>query len=155
MYTQQQTLEVLLVEDDPDDVELTLAAVERSRLNINLCVINNGEEVLPYLNRQGQYAKTVAPNLILLDLHLPGLDGLEILSLLKNDQRLKIIPIIVLTGSRADAETTESYNLGASCFVQKPTEIEEFNKLVNLIDSFWLNAVKLPRLDNWVLTSRH
>ncbi len=148
MYTQPQTLEVLLIEDDPDDVELTLAALEGSTLNINASVINNGEEVVLYLNRQGQYAKAVTPNLILLDLHLPGLDGLEVLSLLKNDQRLKIIPVIVLTGSRAEAETVESYKLGASCFVQKPTDIEEFNKLVNLIDSFWLNAVKLPRLDN-------
>ncbi len=148
MNIQPPSLEVLLVEDDPGDVELTLAALERSRLKINLYVINEGEEVLPYLNRQGQYAKAVAPNLILLDLNLPGLSGLEILSLIKNNQRLKIIPVIVLANSEADAEVTESYNLGASCYVQKPTGIEEFNTLVKLIDSFWLNAVKLPRLDN-------
>jgi two-component system response regulator len=145
---QQQTLEVLLVEDDPGDVELTLAALERSRLNINLYVINDGEEVLPYLNRQGQYTKAAAPNLILLDLNLPGLDGLEILSVIKNDQRLKIIPVIVLTGSEADTKTAEVYHLGASCYVQKPTGIKEFAHLVNLIEEFWLNAVKLPRLDN-------
>ncbi|MBW4548799.1 MAG: response regulator [Symplocastrum torsivum CPER-KK1] len=148
MYTQQQTLEVLLVEDDPDDVELTQAALERSTLNINLSVINDGDEVFSYLNRQGQYTNAVTPNLILLDLHLPGLDGLEVLSLIKNDQRLKIIPVIVLTGSEAEAKTVESYNLGANSFVQKPTGIKEFTQLVNLIEEFWLKAVKLPRLDN-------
>jgi CheY-like chemotaxis protein len=148
VYIQQPSLEVLLIEDDPGDVKLTLAALERSRLNINLYVINDGEEVLPYLNRQGQYANAVAPNLILLDFYLPGLDGLEILSLIKDDQRLKIIPVIVLTGSEADVKTAEVYHLGASCYVQKPTGIKEFAHLVNLIDNFWLNAVKLPRLDN-------
>lgn len=148
MYTQQQSLEVLLVEDDPGDVELTLAALERSKLNINLFVINDGEEVLPYLNREGQYVNAVTPNLILLDLNLPGLDGLEVLSLLKNDERFKIIPVIVLSGSEADADTAEVYDLGASCFVQKPTGIKGFAQLVKLIEEFWLKAVKLPRLDN-------
>ena len=148
MNIQQPSVEVLLVEDDPGDVELTLAALERSTLHMNLYVLNDSEEVLPYLNRQGQYANAVAPNLILLDLHLPGLSGLEILSLIKNDARLKVIPVIVLTGSEADADTAETYNLGASCFVQKPSGIAQFNTLVKLIDSFWLNAVKLPRLDN-------
>ncbi|MBW4548366.1 MAG: response regulator [Symplocastrum torsivum CPER-KK1] len=116
--------------------------------SLSLGNLNRLEEVLPYLNRQGQYAKAVAPNLILLDLHLPGLDGLEILSLIKNDQWLKIIPVIVLTGSEADAKTAEVYHLGASCYVQKPTGIKEFAHLVNLIEEFWLKAVKLPRLDN-------
>ena len=148
MNIQQASLEVLLIEDDSGDVELTLAALERSTLNINLSVLNDGEEVLPYLNRQGQYAKAVTPNLIWLDLHLPGLDGLEVLSLLKNDERFKIIPVIVLTGSDTDAETTEVYHLGANSLVQKPTGIKEFAQLVKLIEEFWLKAVKLPRLDN-------
>jgi two-component system response regulator len=138
------SFEVLLIEDDPGDVELTQAALAKSKLKINLNVVNDGEEALAYLRREGQYTDAVRPNLILLDLNLPGLSGLEVLSSIKRDQRLKLIPVVVLTTSDAETDIVESYQLGANCYVTKPLGLKEFAKIVNSIEDFWFTVVQLP-----------
>lgn len=138
------SFQVLLIEDDPGDVELTQAALAKSKLKINLNVVNDGEEALAYLRREEQYTDTVRPNLIVLDLNLPGLSGLEVLSSIKSDQRLKLIPVVILTTSDAETDIVESYQLGANCYVTKPLGLKEFAKIVSSIEDFWFTVVQLP-----------
>lgn len=137
-------IEVLLIEDDPGDVELTQTTLSKSKLKINLRVVNDGEEALAYLRQEGQYADTVRPSLILLDLNLPGLSGREILQLIKTDATLGYIPIVVLTTSDADIDILESYKLGANCYVTKPIGLKGFTQIVQSIESFWFTVVQLP-----------
>lgn len=141
-------LEVLLVEDDMGDVELTQAALSKSKLKINLHVVNDGEEALAYLRREGQYAKAIRPNLILLDLNLPGFSGLEILSTIKSDNCFKSIPVVILTTSDANTDILKSYESGANCYVTKPIGLKEFVKIVNSIENFWFTVVQLPSQEN-------
>jgi two-component system response regulator len=145
---QNLAFEVLLIEDDSGDVELTEAALEKSKLKINLNVVNDGEEALAYLRQEDQYTNASTPNLILLDLNLPGLSGLEILSAIKNEQRLKSIPVVVLTTSDAQPDIKSSYELGANCYVTKPIGLKEFIKIVNSIQEFWFTVVQLPPQGN-------
>lgn len=140
--------EVLLIEDDMGDVELTQSALSKSKLKINLHVANDGEEALAYLRREGQYAKATRPNLILLDLNLPGFSGLEILSTIKSDNYFKSIPVVILTTSDANTDILKSYELGANCYVTKPIGLKEFVKIVNSIEDFWFTVVQLPYPDN-------
>jgi two-component system response regulator len=138
----------LLIEDDPGDVELTETALARSKLKINLNVVNDGEEAIAYLRREGQYTDAVRPNLIVLDLNLPGLSGLEILSAIKSDQRLKSIPVVILTTSDASTDIIKSYELGVNCYVTKPIGLKEFVKIFNSIEDFWFTVVQLPHQGN-------
>lgn len=135
---------VLLIEDDPGDVDLTQTTLARSKLKINLSVANNGEEALAYLRREGQHHDAARPNLIMLDLNLPGLSGLEILSAIKTDPSLRFIPVVVLTTSDAKTDIQKSYELGANCYVTKPIGLKEFVKIVNSIEDFWFTVVQLP-----------
>ncbi|MEW6491399.1 MAG: response regulator [Cyanobacteriota bacterium] len=137
-------IEVLLIEDDPGDVELTQTTLSKSKLKINLRVVNDGEEALAYLRQEGQYADTVRPNLILLDLNLPGLSGREILQAIKSDPKLGYIPVVILTTSDADIDILESYKLGANCYVTKPIGFKGFTQIVQSIESFWFTVVQLP-----------
>ena len=136
--------EVLLVEDDFGDVELTQAALAKSKLKINLRVVNDGEEAIAFLHRDGQYSDAVRPNLILLDLNLPGLSGLEILAAIKGNQQLKSIPIVILTTSDAEVDILQSYELGVNCYVTKPIGLKEFIKIVDSIEQFWFTVVQFP-----------
>lgn len=114
------TIEVLLVEDDPGDVELTQESLLDSKLKINQTVVNDGVEALDYLRKQNGYAKATRPDLILLDLNMPRKDGREVLAELKMDDNLKTIPVVVLTISEADQDILKSYELGCNCYVTKP-----------------------------------
>ncbi|MCA1990581.1 MAG: response regulator [Coleofasciculus sp. S288] len=138
------SFEVLLIEDDPGDVDLTQTALAKSKLNINLRVVNDGEEALAYLHREGQYADVVRPNLIVLDLNLPGLSGREVLSTIKSDECFNSIPVVILTTSDAEIDILESYKLGANCYVTKPIGLKQFAKIVNSIEEFWFTVVQLP-----------
>jgi two-component system, chemotaxis family, response regulator Rcp1 len=130
-------IEVLLVEDDANDVELTLHALERAKLRNRVHVAQDGVAALDFL-------QTHMPDLILLDLNLPKLDGREVLERVKNDDRVRHIPVIVVTSSEAEADVARSYRLNANAYVTKPIDPAVFLKAVNAIGAFWLEIVKLP-----------
>ena len=133
MRSRHKNIEVLLIEDDPGDVELTRKAFETSKLMINLNVINNGEKAIAYLHQEGEYHNAVRPNLILLDLNLPGMNGREILSTIKNNSRLCAIPVVVLSNSDAEQDVLNSYKLGANCYINKLINFKEFIKNIIFI----------------------
>jgi two-component system response regulator len=135
-------IEVLMVDDDPGDVELTVEMMNESKLKINLNVVNDGIEAMAYLRKEGKYADATKPDLILLDLNMPRKDGREVLFEVKQDANLKNIPIVVLTTSDAEADISKSYTLGAACYVTKPVGLEQFSKVVESIENFWFTVVK-------------
>jgi CheY-like chemotaxis protein len=137
-------IEILLVEDNPGDARLTLEAFKDAKVLNKLTVLNDGAEALAYLGRKGQYAKSVKPDLILLDLNLPKKDGREVLAEIKADEHLKKIPVVVLTTSSAQEDVTRAYGSHANCYVTKPVELDQFLRAVQSIESFWLTLVKLP-----------
>lgn len=139
-----QPIEILLVEDNPADVRLTTEALKEEKIYNNLHVATDGVEAIAFLRREGKYAKAVRPDLILLDLNLPKKDGREVLKEIKNDDSLKIIPVVVLTVSRSEEDILRSYNLNANCYITKPVDLDQFMKVIRTIQEFWLTIVKLP-----------
>jgi two-component system, chemotaxis family, response regulator Rcp1 len=139
-----QPIEILLVEDNPGDVELAREALETGKVRNTLHVVSDGEAAMAFLRRTGKYAGVPRPELILLDLNLPRKDGREVLAEIKSDPDLKRIPVVVLTTSKAEEDILKSYNLHANCFVTKPIELNQFIKVVQAIEDFWLAIVKLP-----------
>jgi CheY-like chemotaxis protein len=136
--------EILLIEDDPGDVELLRTALEDSILKMNLHVVQEGTQAMDFLHRTGPCSDVPKPDLILLDLNLPGKDGLQTLEEIKSDYTLKMIPVIVMTGSTANEDILKTYRLGANCYVTKPIDLNQFLKFVQSIEEFWLTIVKLP-----------
>ena len=137
-------IEILLVEDNAADVRLTEEALREGKVRNNLHVARDGMEALEFLKRQGKHAKATRPDLILLDLNLPRRDGREVLAEIKNDPELKMIPVVVLTTSSAEADILKSYKLHANCYITKPVDLEQFVSVVKSIDDFWLTVVRLP-----------
>lgn len=142
---QQQPIEILLAEDNPGDVRLIREAFKRGAARIHLNVAANGEEALQFLRRQGKYAAVARPDLILLDLNLPGKDGRTVLAEIKNDPELERIPVIVLTSSSAEEDVVGSYKLRANCYICKPYEASQFNEVILSIQRFWLKVASLPQ----------
>jgi two-component system, chemotaxis family, response regulator Rcp1 len=138
-------IDVLLVEDSPGDVRLTQEALRDSQRVIRLHVAFDGIEAMTFLKREGAHARAPRPDLILLDLNLPRMDGREVLARIKADERLKTIPTIVLTTSEAEADITKSYELQANCFLTKPVQLDAFESLVKSINEFWMTRAKLPQ----------
>lgn len=139
-----EPIDILLVEDNPGDVDLARVALEESKVKNQLYVVEDGEEALDYLHQRGQFTNSVRPDLILLDLNLPRVDGREVLAEIKSDDNLKRIPIVVLTTSQAEEDIMKSYNLHANCYISKPIDLNQFMKVVRSIEDFWLTIVKLP-----------
>jgi two-component system, chemotaxis family, response regulator Rcp1 len=137
-------VEILLVEDNPADARLTREVFEGGRLTTHLNVVADGEEALAFLRREGPYAESPRPKLVLLDLNLPRKDGREVLQELKADPSLSRIPVIVLTTSAAEADILHSYDLQANCFITKPLDLDEFFEVVRAIEDFWLTTARLP-----------
>jgi CheY-like chemotaxis protein len=137
-------IEILLVEDSPADVDLTREALEDAKVSNNLNVVDDGEQALAYLRREGPYAEQPRPDLILLDLNLPRKDGREVLAEIKDDPDLRRIPVVILTTSEAEQDILRSYDLHANCYVTKPVDLERFITVVRSIEDFWLAIVKLP-----------
>jgi chemotaxis family two-component system response regulator Rcp1 len=137
--------EVLLVEDNPGDVRLTREAFSETNGTIRLHVASNGVEALAFLRREGPHVHAPRPDLILLDLNLPKMDGREVLVRIKEDEELKTIPAIILTTSEAEVDIVRSYQLGANCYLSKPVQLEAFESLVKSINDFWLTRAKLPQ----------
>ena len=137
-------LQVLLVEDSPGDVRLTQEAFRESDIEICLHVAVDGVEAMEFLRHEGAYADAPRPDLILLDLNLPKMDGREVLARIKEDDRLKTIPTVILTTSEAEVDIVTSYELLANCYLSKPVQLDAFESLVKSISNFWFTKVKLP-----------
>jgi chemotaxis family two-component system response regulator Rcp1 len=137
-------IELLLVEDSPGDIRLTQEALTEAKRAINLHVALDGVEAMAFLRREGAQARAPRPDLILLDLNLPKMDGREVLAHIKADESLKLIPIIILTTSDAEADILKSYQLQANCYLTKPVQLDAFENLVKTFNDFWLTMVKLP-----------
>jgi chemotaxis family two-component system response regulator Rcp1 len=137
-------IEILLVEDNPGDVRLTIEALKEGKMRNNLAVAKDGVEALAYLRRQGSHASANRPDLILLDLNLPRKDGREVLAEIKEDPVLRRIPVVVLTTSKAEEDILRTYDLHANCYITKPVDLDQFISVVRSIDDFWLSVVRLP-----------
>jgi CheY-like chemotaxis protein len=141
-----RNLEVLLVEDNPGDIDLTREALKEGKISIHLNVVKDGEEAMKYLQRRPPYFEAPRPDLILLDLNLPKKDGREVLGEIKSDNELKTIPVVILTTSEAETDILRTYGLGANCYITKPVGFPEFIKVVRSIEDFWFTIVRLPTL---------
>ena len=137
-------VEILLVEDNPGDVRLTQEAFKEDKLKNKLSVVNDGEEAMAFLRREGQYADAPRPDIILLDLNMPKKDGREVLAEIKEDPELKRIPVVILTTSKAEEDILRTYDLHANCYITKPVDLSQFMTIVKYIKDFWLSIVKLP-----------
>lgn len=135
---------ILLIEDNPGDIRLTMEALKEGKIYNSLSVMTDGEEGLLFLRKEGKYKDSVTPDIILLDLNLPKKDGREVLSEIKKDPLLKLIPVIVLTTSAAEQDITTMYAHHANCYITKPIDFKQFMNVVRSIENFWLTIVKLP-----------
>ena len=138
-------IQVLLVEDSPGDVRLTQEAFRDANMSIQLHVASDGVEAMAFLRKEGAHLQAPRPDLILLDLNLPRMDGREVLAHIKADDGLKTIPTVILTTSEAEADIVNSYQLQANCYLSKPVQFDAFESLVKSINDFWLIRAKLPQ----------
>ncbi len=137
-------IEILMVEDNPGDVRLTVEALKEGKVRNNLHTVPDGVQAMAFLRRQGQYAKVPRPDLVLLDLNLPKMDGREVLAEIKEDPDLRRLPVVILTVSKAEQDILKSYNLHANCYITKPVDLDQFLGVVKSIEDFWLTVVMLP-----------
>lgn len=139
-----EDIQILLVEDNPGDVRLTVEALRGAKVANELHVVNDGEDAIRFLRQQGCYGHAPRPDIVLLDLNLPRMDGRDVLANIKSDPELARIPIIVLTSSYAEEDILQSYELHANCFISKPVDFTEFISAVRSLEGFWLKIVRLP-----------
>jgi CheY-like chemotaxis protein len=139
-----EIVDVLLVEDDPGDILMTREAFQQHKIQNKLHVVTDGEQALQFLRQTGEYANVPRPDLILLDLNLPRRSGHEVLAELKDDPRLRVIPVVILTTSQAEEDILRSYSLHANAYVSKPVDFERFMDVIRQIDNFFVTVVKLP-----------
>ena len=137
-------VKILLVEDNPGDVLLTEEALREGKVHNDLYVAEDGMEAIAFLRREGKYADMPRPDVVLLDLNLPKMDGREVLAAIKADPNLKRIPVVILTTSSADEDILKSYDLHANCYITKPVDLEQFIAVVKSVEDFWFTIVKLP-----------
>ena len=137
-------VEILLVEDNPGDVRLTMEALKDCKMRNTLYVVEDGEEALSFLSKEGKYSSAPHPDLILLDLNLPKKNGKEVLFEIKKNPKLKRIPVVILTTSKAEEDIVKTYDLHANCYITKPVDFDQFISVVRKIEDFWFTIVKLP-----------
>jgi chemotaxis family two-component system response regulator Rcp1 len=137
-------VEILMVEDNPGDVRLTMEALRDAKVLNHMSVAADGVEAMAFLRREGKHAHAPRPDLILLDLNMPRKDGREVLAEVKEDPDLRRIPVVILTTSTAEKDIVESYNLHANCYISKPVDLDQFLSVVKSIEDFWLTIVRLP-----------
>ena len=142
-----KAVDILLVEDNPGDVRLTQEALNEGRIENKLHVVFDGVEAIEFLSKTGKHKNAIVPDLILLHLNLPKMNGLEVLEKIKNDPELKLIPVIVLTTSQSENDIHASYAMHVNCFVSKPVEYDSFMSVIKSIEDFWFTIVKLPQLN--------
>jgi chemotaxis family two-component system response regulator Rcp1 len=140
-----QSIDILLIEDNPGDIRLTIEALKQGRILNNLNIARDGEEALLYLHKKDKYKDVTTPDIILLDLNLPKKDGREVLSEIKTDPALRCIPVIVLTTSSSEEDVTNMYARYANCYITKPVDFNQFMNVIRCIENFWLTIVKLPK----------
>jgi CheY-like chemotaxis protein len=140
-----RAIEILLVEDSPSDTDLTVEALSAAKVCNRISIVEDGVEAMAFLRREGRYAQAPRPDLILLDLNLPRKDGREVLAEIKEDDRLKTIPVVVLTTSQAEQDVARAYRLHANCYVSKPVDFSRFLDVVRAVEGFWLSVVSLPQ----------
>lgn len=140
-------VEILLVEDSPTDAMFAAEALACSNIRTNLHAVTDGVEAMAFLRREGKYAGAPRPDVIVLDLNLPKKDGREVLSEVKGDEALKVIPVVVLTSSNDDADVRKAYGLHSNCYIVKPVDFTRFAEVVKIIENFWFAVVKLPPKD--------
>ncbi|NOT52257.1 MAG: response regulator [Chitinophagaceae bacterium] len=138
-------IEILLVEDNEGDILLTLEAFKELKIKNNVTVVKDGAEAIDFLKKQGDYAEGCSPNLILLDINMPRLNGIEVLDFIKQDEKLKKIPVIMLTTSSSEKDISECYEKSANCFITKPLDFGSFLNVVQGIESFWFAIAQLPK----------
>jgi two-component system, chemotaxis family, response regulator Rcp1 len=143
-HESHREIEILLVEDNPGDVDLTTELLTASKIANRISVVADGVEAMAFLRREGKYANAAAPDLVLLDLNLPRMDGRSVLAQIKNDPQLRTLPVVILSSSEAESDIARSYNLHANCYCTKPVRLEEFAKVIASIEDFWLKIVRLP-----------
>lgn len=135
---------ILLVEDNEGDIVLTVEALRMAKMTNKVIVVRDGEEALNYLYREGNFADAELPDLILLDINLPRVDGKEVLTRIKNDATLRVIPVVILTTSDSEKDVMDSYTNHANCYITKPVDFNKFMQVVHMIKDFWIMLVKLP-----------
>ena len=139
---------VLLVEDNQDDIELTLEALKDSKVSMQIEVVTDGMAAMEFLHREGKYADKPRPDLVLLDLNLPKMDGREVLKEIRADENLTDIPVVVLTTSEDEGDILRAYKLHANCYIAKPVDFNRFTEIIRQVEGFWLQLVKLPHRGN-------
>ena len=144
MSLPSDVVEILLVEDSPADARLTQEAFKDGKVRNNLAVVSDGLQAMAYLRREGRFADAARPDLVLLDLNLPKMDGREVLKRMKTDPGLMTIPVVILTTSQADVDVLAAYEYHANCYIQKPVDLTRFLAVIAAIETFWLTVVKLP-----------
>lgn len=144
IFAPRPALSILLVEDNPGDVRLMREALAGEGTTSRLLVVQDGEAALRFLNRKPPYTEAERPDLIFLDLNLPRRDGREVLAQIKKDDNLRTIPVIVLTTSEADRDVQQAYELHANCYIRKPNDLDDYLKVIQICEHFWLRVVKLP-----------
>ena len=144
MSQSEKTIDILLVEDSETDAELTLEALQQGKLQNTVNHVKDGEEALRYLRCEGEFSDALRPDLILLDLNMPRLDGREVLRQIREDESLKVIPVVVLTTSSHDKDILETYGLSANSYIVKPVDLASFFDVVKEINNFWVKVVALP-----------
>ena len=144
MENNDKSLHVLLIEDSPGDVRLTMEAFRETNPLVHLNVAHDGADALAFLRHEGSHSGAPRPVLILLDLNMPKMDGRQLLALIKEDSNLKTIPTVILTTSEAESDIVKSYQLRANCYLNKPVELDAFENLVKSINDFWLATATLP-----------
>jgi CheY-like chemotaxis protein len=137
-------IRVLLVEDNPGDADLTRETLEAGKLKLQIDVVVDGAEAVDFLLRRGRYTHVELPDLVVLDLNLPKLDGRQVLEEIRKDAAAAMVPVVVLTSSDAERDVARSYQLGANCYVTKPVDLAAFQSIVRSIEGFWFTVVKLP-----------
>ena len=141
---QTRPAEILLIEDNPGDVELVHEALQHGRVLNRISVATDGEAAVAFLNHAPGFEDAPRPDLILLDLNIPKKDGFEVLKEIKDHPSVSRVPVVILTSSQADRDVVKSYNFGANCFISKPVDVDEFLAIVRSTGEFWLSIVKLP-----------
>lgn len=147
MSYESRLIEVLLVEDSETDAMLTEEALKDAKVANSLHRVETGEQALDFMYKRGEYADSPTPDLVLLDLNLPGIGGQEVLEQIKKDEQLKMTPVVVLTTSRSDEDIVRAYGMNANCYVTKPVGFDELARVVHSIEEFWFGIVALPQND--------